>query len=121
MDDSDLLEIGIINAAHRDVILKSAQRLPKSTPKLTKAEIKTISVPEWLSMLSLDQYIESFQRNGMNELRKVHNIWEVELETMLEIEKSGYRRRIMYSLSDFNRESILMDDDVSDTMMMINC
>ena len=113
MDDSDLLEIGIINAAHREVILKAAQRFQKFTPKLTKAEIKTISVPEWLSMLKLDQYRESFQRNGMSELRKVHNIWELELETMLEIDKSGYRRRIMYSLSDYNRESILIDDDVS--------
>ena len=113
MDDSDLLEIGIINAAHREVILKAAQNLPKTSPKLTKTEIKTLTVPEWLSMLHLDQYKESFHRNGMDELRKVHNIWEVELETMLEIDKSGYRRRIMYSLSDFNRESILMDDDVS--------
>lgn len=112
MDDSDLFEIGIINAAHRDVIINAAQRLPKTSPKLTKAEIKILTVPEWLSMLNLDQYRTNFERHGMTELRKVHNIWEVELETVLEIEKSGYRRRIMYSLSDFNRESILMDDDV---------
>ena len=113
MDDSDLLEIGIINAAHREVILQAAAQLPKTAPKLTKAEIRTLTVPEWLSMLHLEQYRDSFARNGIDELRKVHNIWEVELETMLEIDKSGYRRRIMYSLSDFNRESILMDDDVS--------
>ena len=111
MDDSDLLEIGIINAAHRDVILCAAAHLPQAAPKLTKAEIKTLTVPEWLSMLRLDQYCAAFERNGMTELRKVHNIWELELETVLEIDKSGYRRRIMYSLSDFNRESILVDDD----------
>ena len=111
MDDSDLLQIGIINASHREAILYSAQRLPKSAPKLSKAEIKVLTVAEWLRMLHLEGYTKNFLRNGMNELKKIHNTGDLELEAVIEIDKSGYRRRILYSLSDYNRESVLIDDD----------
>lgn len=112
MDDSDLLEIGIVNANHREKLIKSIKQMNHSCPKLTKKDLSNLSVSEWLTMLQLQHYTDIFHKNGIDDLRKIRNIWEVELETMLEIEKMGHRKRIMYSLSDFNRESILLDDEV---------
>lgn len=115
MDDNDLIEIGIIQASDRELILNAAQELPVKTPKLTKEEIQTMSVAKWLNNLHLKQYVDLFHNNGLIELRNIKNIWEVELETMLEIEKTGHRRRILYSLLDFNcRDSIVSNNsDVS--------
>lgn len=113
MDDSDLLAIGIINAAHRETILKAAAQLPTPSWRLTKGELNSMSVDDWLTRLHLTKYGEAFRRHDVSELKKIRNIWEVELETMLDIDKVGHRRRIMNSFAEFSRESILMDDDVS--------
>lgn len=113
MDDSDLLAIGIINAAHRETLLKAAAQLPTPSWRLTKAELNSMSVDDWLTRLHLTEYGQAFRKHEVSELKKIRNIWEVELETMLDIDKVGHRRRIMNSFAEFSRESMLMDDDVS--------
>ncbi|OTF72725.1 hypothetical protein BLA29_007052 [Euroglyphus maynei] len=116
MDDNDLIEIGIIQALHRDAILRAAQSLPYRTPKLTRDQIQQLTIAEWLTFIHLNQYVDIFHNNGLTELRKIRNIWEVELETMLEIDKCGHRRRILYSLSDFNQRDSMIVSDNSDAL-----
>lgn len=120
MDDNDLIEIGIIQALHRDAILRAAQSLPYRTPKLTHDQIQQLSIAKWLAFIHLKQYIDIFHNNGLTELRKIRNIWEVELETMLEIDKCGHRRRILYSLSDFNQRDSMIVSDNSDVINILN-
>ncbi|KPM10109.1 ankyrin repeat domain containing protein 32 [Sarcoptes scabiei] len=115
MDDNDLIEIGIIQASHRELILKAAQKLPYQTPRLTRAQIDRLSISDWLGQLHLKQYVNLFHQNRLTELREIKNVWEIELETMLEIDKIGHRRRILYSLNDFNqRDSIVSIESGSD-------
>ena len=98
MDDSDLLEIGVTSASHRDRILSEAKQLPK-VRFLTKSD-EQMSVDQWLESLKLTQYRQSFQSNGCSEMSLVRNIWEVELNTVLEINKLGHRKRILASLGE---------------------
>ena len=110
MDDSDLLEIGVTNASHRDRILSEAKQLPK-VRLLTKSD-EQMSVDQWLESLKLTQYRQSFQSNGYSEMSRVRNLWEVELNTVLEINKLGHRKRILASLGERLRliEDLGLDD-----------
>ena len=85
MEDSDLLEIGVTSASHRDRILSEAKQLPK-VRLLTKSD-EQMSVDQWLESLKLTQYRQSFQLNGYSEMSRIRNPWEVELNTVLEIKK----------------------------------
>jgi hypothetical protein len=110
MDDSDLLEIGVTNASHRDKILLEAKSLPK-VKLLTKSD-EILTVDEWLESLKLAEYRNSFRTNGYNEMSRVRNLWEVELNTVLEINKLGHRKRILASLGERLRliEDLGLDD-----------
>ena len=49
MDDSDLLEIGVTNASHRDRVLMAAKQLPRV--KLLDRDDEHLSVDQWLHSL----------------------------------------------------------------------
>lgn len=110
MDDTDLMEIGVTNASHRDRILSEAKHLPK-VRLLTKND-EQMTVSEWLESLKLTEYRQSFQSNGYSEMSRVRNLWEVELNTVLEINKLGHRKRILASLGERLRliEDLGLDD-----------
>ena len=112
MDDSDLLEIGVNNASHRDRILSEAKQLPK-VGLSTKSD-EQMSVDQWLESLKLTQYRQSFQSNGYSEMSRIRNLWEVELNTVLEINKLGQRKRILASLRERHRliEDLGLDHDL---------
>ncbi|CAG2120580.1 unnamed protein product, partial [Medioppia subpectinata] len=105
MDDTDLLEIGVTNASHRDRILGVAKHLPRVKP-LSKNH-DDLTVDQWLDSLRLSEYRHSFASNGYTEMTRVRDLWEVELNTVLEIGKLGHRKRILASLGERLR---LMDD-----------
>ena len=118
MDDSDLLEIGVTNASHRDRILSEAKHLPKV--KLLGKE-EQLTVDQWLESLKLSQYRQSFRLNGYSEMSRVRNLWEVELNTVLEINKLGHRKRILASLGERLRliEDLGLDDLDFDKLVRI--
>lgn len=109
MDDTDLMEIGVTNASHRDRIIGEARHLPK-VRLLAKDE--ELTVDQWLESLKLSQYLKSFRTNGYSEMSRVRNLWEVELNTVLEINKLGHRKRILASLGERLRliEDLGLDD-----------
>ncbi|XP_017484634.1 PREDICTED: ankyrin repeat and SAM domain-containing protein 1A [Rhagoletis zephyria] len=62
-----------------------------------KKGVATLS--EWLQSISLPEYIESFSKHLYNTIDSVCGVWDVELQTVLEINKLGHRRRILQSVA----------------------
>ncbi|CAD6991567.1 unnamed protein product [Ceratitis capitata] len=64
---------------------------------MEKKGVATLS--EWLQSISLPEYIESFSKHLYNTIDSVCGVWDVELQTVLEINKLGHRRRILQSVA----------------------
>lgn len=56
-------------------------------------------VESWLDAIHLGIYKETFKRHLYLDMDRVKRIWEVELTAVLEISKSGHRRRILASVN----------------------
>lgn len=84
LDDADLQEISIQNAADRQKLIASAQQLPAVQPvtKLKGTEHFPHSVDEWLKSLNLIEYSENFSNNNITDMDRALKLWEVELNTV---------------------------------------
>uniref|UniRef100_A0A8C2GSF1 Ankyrin repeat and sterile alpha motif domain containing 1B n=1 Tax=Cyprinus carpio TaxID=7962 RepID=A0A8C2GSF1_CYPCA len=99
VEDQDLLEIGILNSAHRQRLLQAIRLLPRVRPIGYDGNNPT-SVAEWLESLELGDYTKSFLINGYTSMELVKKIWEIELINVLKINLIGHRKRILASLGD---------------------
>ncbi|XP_061662987.1 ankyrin repeat and sterile alpha motif domain-containing protein 1B isoform X2 [Syngnathoides biaculeatus] len=99
VEDQDLLEIGILNSAHRQRLLQAIRLLPRVRPIGYDGNNPT-SVAEWLDSLELGDYTKSFLVNGYTSMELVKKIWEIELINVLKISLIGHRKRILASLGD---------------------
>ncbi|XP_066561724.1 ankyrin repeat and sterile alpha motif domain-containing protein 1B isoform X3 [Amia ocellicauda] len=99
VEDQDLLEIGILNSAHRQRLLQAIRLLPRVRPIGYDGNNPT-SVAEWLESLELGDYTKSFLINGYTSMDLVKKIWEIELINVLKISFLGHRKRILASLGD---------------------
>ncbi|XP_037316107.2 ankyrin repeat and sterile alpha motif domain-containing protein 1B isoform X4 [Pungitius pungitius] len=99
VEDQDLLEIGILNSAHRQRLLQAIRLLPRVRPVGYDGNNPT-SVAEWLESLELGDYTKSFLVNGYTSMELVKKIWEIELVNVLKISLIGHRKRILASLGD---------------------
>ncbi|XP_017267038.1 ankyrin repeat and sterile alpha motif domain-containing protein 1B isoform X2 [Kryptolebias marmoratus] len=99
VEDQDLLEIGILNSAHRQRLLQAIRLLPRVRPIGYDGNNPT-SVAEWLESLELGDYTKSFLINGYTSMELVKKIWEIELINVLKINLTGHRKRILASLGD---------------------
>uniref|UniRef100_A0A3Q4H2J0 Ankyrin repeat and sterile alpha motif domain containing 1B n=1 Tax=Neolamprologus brichardi TaxID=32507 RepID=A0A3Q4H2J0_NEOBR len=99
VEDQDLLEIGILNSAHRQRLLQAIRLLPRVRPIGYDGNNPT-SVAEWLESLELGDYTKSFLVNGYTSMELVKKIWEIELINVLKINLIGHRKRILASLGD---------------------
>uniref|UniRef100_A0A8B9JEB7 Ankyrin repeat and sterile alpha motif domain containing 1B n=1 Tax=Astyanax mexicanus TaxID=7994 RepID=A0A8B9JEB7_ASTMX len=99
VEDQDLLEIGILNSAHRQRLLQAIRLLPRVRPIGYDGNNPT-SVAEWLESLELGDYTKSFLINGYTSIELVKKIWEIELINVLKINLIGHRKRILASLGD---------------------
>ncbi|XP_061617609.1 ankyrin repeat and sterile alpha motif domain-containing protein 1B isoform X13 [Phyllopteryx taeniolatus] len=99
VEDQDLLEIGILNSAHRQRLLQAIRLLPRVRPIGYDGNNPT-SVAEWLESLELGDYTKSFLVNGYTSMELVKKIWEIELINVLKIGLIGHRKRILASLGD---------------------
>ncbi|TNN36773.1 Ankyrin repeat and sterile alpha motif domain-containing protein 1B [Liparis tanakae] len=78
VEDQDLLEIGILNSAHRQRLLQAIRLLPRVRPVGYEGNNPT-SVAEWLESVELGDYTKSFLVNGYTSMELVKKIWEIEL------------------------------------------
>ncbi|MBN3321951.1 ANS1B protein, partial [Atractosteus spatula] len=99
VEDQDLLEIGILNSAHRQRLLQAIRLLPRVRPIGYDGNNPT-SVAEWLESLELGDYTKAFLINGYTSMDLVKKIWEIELINVLKISLLGHRKRILASLGD---------------------
>ncbi|XP_041113226.1 ankyrin repeat and sterile alpha motif domain-containing protein 1B-like isoform X1 [Polyodon spathula] len=99
VEDQDLLEIGILNSAHRQRFLQAIRLLPRVRPIGYDGNNPT-SVAEWLESIDLGDYTKSFLVNGYTSMDLVKKIWEVELINVLKISLLGHRKRVLASLGD---------------------
>ncbi|KAF8767725.1 Ankyrin repeat and sterile alpha motif like protein [Argiope bruennichi] len=112
LEDDDLIEMNVSNKEHRQKILESCHSLPALKP-ISESQTPE-SVGEWLRSLHLDQYVDTFRRNGYTDMSKTKKLWDVELKSPipiiiaiykylchdLEITKPGHRKRILTSLGE---------------------
>lgn len=108
IEENDLREMGI-EESERAKILESAKQLPLKINEisnnynnnhLSKNKTKeNDSVEEWLKCINLEMYQETFRKHLYVDMDRVRRIWEVELTAVLEIQKSGHRKRILASVS----------------------
>ncbi|XP_029969111.1 ankyrin repeat and sterile alpha motif domain-containing protein 1B isoform X3 [Salarias fasciatus] len=99
VEDQDLLEIGILNSAHRQRLLQAIRLLPRVRPVGYDGNNPT-SVAEWLESLELGDYTKAFLLSGYTSMELVRKIWEIELINVLKISLVGHRKRILASLGD---------------------
>ncbi|KAH8310612.1 hypothetical protein KR044_002128 [Drosophila immigrans] len=81
--------------------LPAAEFLPQ-VPLKTQQENKqqgVASLQQWLHSIALPEYLEFFNKHLYNTIESVCGVWDVELQTVLEINKLGHRRRILQSLA----------------------
>lgn len=98
VEDQDLLDMGVSNAEHRRLMVESAaQKLPP-VPRLEPGSDPGLDA--WLDSIGLGCYAQRFRDNGLGSLDRCRQIWELELNTVLEISKLGHQKRILASLGE---------------------
>lgn len=93
------MEVGVLDAEHRNQLVGSARLLATPLKKM-HSNARPETVDEWLHLLRLDHYAEQFHKNRYDDMERVGRIWEVELTTVVEIRLVGHLRRILVSLGD---------------------
>lgn len=98
VEDQDLLDMGVSNAEHRRLMVESAaQKLPP-VPRLEPGSDPGLD--SWLDSIGLGCYAQRFRDNGLGSVDRCRLIWELELNTVLEISKLGHQKRILASLGE---------------------
>lgn len=97
MDETDLKDMEITSDQERAVIMDAVDLLKKRVDKRSGGNSQ--SVDEWLKSIHLENYAETFKKNLYTDMERVRCVWEVELATVLEIQKPAHRKRILASVS----------------------
>lgn len=84
IEEADLQEIGIHNAADRQKLCSAAQNLPSIKPLTAYKETENFpkNVDEWLNSINLQEYSENFSNNNITDMNRALKLWEVELNTV---------------------------------------
>lgn len=127
--------MGITNEKDRMKILGAVKDLPclvkdywskrytKDTPEAKSKSIADLDqvddeedakqMEDWLTSIGLACYIDTFRKHLYTDLERIARIWEVELTAVLEITKSGHRRRILSSVGN-SKSQLLQAVSVGD-------
>ncbi|XP_070505854.1 ankyrin repeat and sterile alpha motif domain-containing protein 1B-like isoform X2 [Chironomus tepperi] len=100
------LEICGISEKDRHVLLNEILKLPKpptllesnKNNKLNNNQHPILTADQWLASIHLDEYVDVFKKHLYIDMEKIYTIWDIELQAVLEINKIGHRKRILYSL-----------------------
>ncbi|XP_012342328.1 ankyrin repeat and SAM domain-containing protein 1A-like isoform X1 [Apis florea] len=95
LDEADLKDMEITSDQERAVIMDAVGLLNKRLDKRSNVQ----SVDEWLKSIHLENYAETFKKHLYTDMERVRCVWEVELATVLEIQKPAHRKRILASVS----------------------
>lgn len=95
LDETDLKDMEISSDQERAVIMDAVGLLNKRLDKRSNVQ----SVDEWLKSIHLENYAETFKKHLYTDMERVRCVWEVELATVLEIQKPAHRKRILASVS----------------------
>ncbi|CAG4976134.1 unnamed protein product [Colias eurytheme] len=118
LDENDLREMGI-EENDRQKILESSKQLPLKIAEISNNHNNNLiknqneSVDEWLRNINLEQYSDTFRKHLYVDMDRVRRIWEVELTAVLEINKSGHRKRILCSVSGEQNGPINNIEDIN--------
>jgi hypothetical protein len=103
MTIESLQQIGIVDSKDIQVLLESLkQRENKFNFDVNgqpASDISSLQLEDWLASIELQQYSANFYNNLWDNMSRVKTIWDEELTSILEIEKSGHRHRILLSLA----------------------
>lgn len=109
-----------IDENDRHKILETSKQLPLKIKDISNnynnnsiCKKQNDSVDEWLRNISLEQYSETFRKHLYVDMDRVKRIWEVELTAVLEINKSGHRKRILCSVSGEQNGPVSNIDDIN--------
>ncbi|XP_055858077.1 ankyrin repeat and sterile alpha motif domain-containing protein 1B isoform X2 [Episyrphus balteatus] len=99
IDDKDLPGMNISG--------EDAQKLMTFVKTLPYVNFMTLAVDatldQWLKSIQLIEYSENFKKHLYNTLKSVCGVWEIELQTVLEINKIGHRKRILHSVAQIRQ------------------
>uniref|UniRef100_A0A6A7G1X9 Ankyrin repeat and SAM domain-containing protein 1A-like n=2 Tax=Hirondellea gigas TaxID=1518452 RepID=A0A6A7G1X9_9CRUS len=98
--EADLTELGITDPDQVKNIKSVISKLPASLPPSNTLYKVPPALADWLESIQLQQYEESFHKNGFGCMDRVRKMWEIELTMVLEVTKPGHKRRILASLGD---------------------
>lgn len=117
IEEQDLMDIGIVEEIHRKMILEATRCLPIMKPIGPGPDFtpKPASVSDWLRSLLLSDCISNFLENNITTMARALELWEFELENVLEVPMLGHRKRILASLGDRrrSRHSSTIDIEIS--------
>lgn len=118
VEDQDLLDMGVSNADHRRAIVESAANKLPHVPRLEPNADPGLD--GWLDSIGLGCYADRFRENGFGSLERCRQIWELELNTVLEISKLGHQKRILASLGERACNSFADLDDLDLGLSKLN-
>jgi hypothetical protein len=99
LQPSDLAEMGVTDPEHVSTITDAVEDLPQQLQRFGRNGARAPnSVDEWLRAIRLECYTETFRKHLYTDMQRVLRIWDVEVTTLLDIDKLGHRRRILASV-----------------------
>uniref|UniRef100_A0A336M8M0 CSON011251 protein n=1 Tax=Culicoides sonorensis TaxID=179676 RepID=A0A336M8M0_CULSO len=82
---------------------KSSQNGSNGTSMNGTCSVSPLTVEQWLADIKLEEYKDIFKSHLYTDMERVSKIWEIELQAVLEINKLGHRKRILYSVAERNK------------------
>ncbi|KAF4524671.1 hypothetical protein B566_EDAN009515 [Ephemera danica] len=99
LQPSDLAEMGVTDPEHVSTITDALEQLPQQLQRFGRNGARAPNtVDEWLRAIRLECYTETFRKHLYTDMQRVLRIWDVEVTTLLDIDKLGHRRRILASV-----------------------
>ncbi|KAJ6643933.1 Ankyrin repeat and sterile alpha motif domain-containing protein 1B, partial [Pseudolycoriella hygida] len=98
LQDEDIEIIGV-PPAERAKLSEAIKSLPYANPIIeNNNENSNLSIAQWLHEIRLDEYADVFRRHLIIDMERICRIWEIELQTVIEIHKIGHRKRMLHSV-----------------------
>ncbi|KAG4073307.1 hypothetical protein HA402_002652 [Bradysia odoriphaga] len=127
LHDEDIEIIGV-PAADRPKLSEAITSLPLAKPIIeNNNENSNLSIAQWLHEIRLDEYADVFRRHLIMDMDRICRIWEIELQTVIEIHKIGHRKRMLHSVGlptckkkDEKRNHISAPDANADGKCLMN-
>lgn len=116
LEESDLIDMGMSSKDERNTILEAVKQLPLKIHNQIANNCNNNNeqsiVKVWLKKIHLEHYYDTFNKHLYHDMERIKRIWDVELSAVLDIDKTGHRKRILASVS--SGESIVTGPKMED-------